>query len=228
MKKLFIILAIIFLPLAAKAAETGFLDSLACIKTGDCQLADVAVGFTLLIKKLLGYMGAVALLFFVIGGFKWLTSRGNPESVRTGQRIMTNTVIAIFIAFTSYLLLSFFVNNILGVRSDFGRIGSGPAECEGKTNGTACQVVEGREVNPYECYNQKCETKCYVKAKMTGLRWECYNIINPDLLPAAEIYYVRNLCSGDEHMICTLLNEQGNPADPTWQIYLDRMNNGGI
>lgn len=226
MKKLFIILTIISLPLVVHAAEGGFLDSLPakCIGDGDCQLTDVAVGFTLLIKTLLGYMGAVALLFFVIGGFKWLTSRGNPESVRNGQRMMTNTVIAIFIAFTSYLLLSFFVNNILGVRSDFGRIGGAPAECEGKSDGTACRVVEGREVNPYECYNQKCETKCYAKAKITGLRWDCYNIVNPDLLPADETYFVKNLCDGDEHRICTLLNEDGNPAYPAWQTYINLIN----
>ncbi len=219
-----IILVALALPLIAFAQTTppGFLDSLSCVTDGDCQLADVATGFILLTKLLLGAMGAVALLYFVIGGFQWMTSQGNQEKVRKGQQTMTNTVIALFIAFTSYLLLNFFVNNILGVKSDY-MIGDALAQCDGKSDGTACNVVAGStSINPYECFSEECVTKCKVKANMTSLNWQCYTVPNPELISTDTTYYERNLCPGDEHTVCTLLNASGEPADPAYQAFLHR------
>lgn len=209
-----IILVALALPLIAFAQTTppGFLDSLACVKTGDCQLADVATGFILLTKLLLGTMGAVALLYFVIGGFQWMTSQGNQERVRKGQQTMTNTVIALFIAFTSYLLLNFFVNNILGVKSDY-QIGAVADQCDGKSDETPCKVIAGSTaINPYVCWHEECVTKCEVKAERTNLDWRCSSVSDPDLLPVDTTYYEKELCPGDKYNVCTLFNEDGLPA----------------
>ena len=208
-----IILTIFALPLTAFAAESGFLDSLNCITDGDCQLVDVATGFILLTKLLLGAMGAVALLYFVIGGFQWMTSQGNQEKVRKGQQTMTNTVIALFIAFTSYLLLNFFVNDILDVKSDY-QIGAVADQCDGKSDETPCNVIAGSTaINPYVCWHEECVTKCEVKAEMNPIEglpnfesWKCYNVLDLSLLPAISEYYEKNLCPGDEHYICVMMN----------------------
>jgi hypothetical protein len=183
----------------------------------------VATGFILLTKLLLGTMGAVALLYFVIGGFQWMTSQGNQERVRKGQQTMTNTVIALFIAFTSYLLLNFFVNDILGVKSDY-QIGAVADQCDGKSDETPCKVIAGSTaINPYACFSGECITKCEIKAETNPIEgldnfdsWECYNVPDLSLLPATSEYYEKNLCPGDEHYVCVMMNPiDGLPMIPT-------------
>jgi len=110
-KILFISALFIILP---QIAQAGFLDELGyCTEAGDCNLSDMALGFSALIRWLLGAMGAVALVLFVWGGIQWLISGGNAERVNRGKDIMMNTVFAIFLAFGSYLIVTFFVNDVL-------------------------------------------------------------------------------------------------------------------
>jgi hypothetical protein len=219
-----IILIVLAFPLLALAADDplpppGFLDGLACVQAGDCQLADVAEGLILLIKYLLGVMGAVALLYFVIGGFHWVTSQGNQEKVRKGKDIMKNTIIALVIAFTSYLVLNFFVNTILPTEEEY-QIKREVGECEGKSNGTACAVVAGATINPMACYSNKCISKCEIQAQESKQNWQCYNVANPDLLTLdVTAYWIKNICPGDEHNICFLLNAIADPADPAYAFY---------
>lgn len=219
-------LVFLVLPLVALAAPAaGFLDTLPCV-TGkaNCQLKDIADGFNALIKLLLGGMGAVALLYFVIGGFQWLTSRGNQEKVRKGQQTMINTVIALFIAFTSYLTLSFFVNDILGVKNDYA-IGDGLGQCQYKENGTPCNVVAGSsDINPFQCYQQKCITKCELKANMTNQNWQCYNFTGgASLNPDSNQYWEKNICDGGVDKVCFLLKANGEPALFDDPAYIDVM-----
>lgn len=89
-----------------------------CIADGACSLNDVALGFIELTKFLIGAIGALALLYFIWGGIKWLTSYGNQQKIQQGREIMLQTVIAIIIAFMSYILVSFFVNNLLQVKPE--------------------------------------------------------------------------------------------------------------
>lgn len=188
MKYLKVILIILFLPLLAQAAPApGFLDSLSCIESGNCQLADVAAGFISLIRLLLGAMGAVALLYFVVGGFQLMTSQGNQEKVRNGQRTMVNTVIALAIAFTSYLLLNFFVNNILNVKQEYKITGSSTpreeqngGECSGKAQGEACNSSELNYVCSGSEFKDQCITKCALLnltereiLAANNLSWKC-------------------------------------------------------
>ncbi|MBT4209656.1 MAG: hypothetical protein HOE19_01950 [Candidatus Komeilibacteria bacterium] len=122
-KILFVAFLFILLP---QIAQAGFMDDIAyCTANGSCNFEDAAAGLNSLIKLLLGMMGAVALLFFVWGGLQWLTSGGSAERVNRGKQIMINTVFAIILAFGSYILVSFFVNDVLNVEDNF-QIQEGP------------------------------------------------------------------------------------------------------
>lgn len=216
MKYLIILLAIFALPLVVQAApEPGFLDSpllKKCMEEGNCQLADVATGFILLIRLLLGGMGAVALLYFVVGGFQLLTSQGNQEKVRNGQRTMINTVAALTIAFTSYLLLNFFVNNILNVDQQY-RITGTPSvrsnnsggECVGKSQGTPCSTSNINYVCTGAEFENQCVTKCMLQnivdrevLATNKLNWSCGTIANPST------WHVSGLCPGSVDNVCIL------------------------
>lgn len=63
---------------------------------------------------ILGITGSLALLFFVYGGFLFLTSRGNTEQVAKGKTVLTQAAIGIIIIFGAYIGVSFLVKAIGG------------------------------------------------------------------------------------------------------------------
>lgn len=60
-----------------------------------------------IIGNILGYVGSVALLMFVIGGLMWMTSMGNEQRVKKGKDILTWSAFGLVIIFTAYALLKF-------------------------------------------------------------------------------------------------------------------------
>jgi len=74
------------------------------IKLSDTNItAPVIIGK--IIKGLLGIIGALALLMIVWGGFKWLTSAGNPEKIKAGTNTMLYAIIGVVIVLSSYILV---------------------------------------------------------------------------------------------------------------------------
>ena len=65
------------------------------------------------IKSLLGLVGALALLMFVWGGFTWVMSGGNAEKVQKGTQIMIWATVGILVVLASYILVNYFISNIL-------------------------------------------------------------------------------------------------------------------
>ncbi len=57
------------------------------------------------IKSVLGIIGALALVAFVVGGVRWLTSAGSEEKVTKGTHSMLYAAIGIIVIFTSYAIL---------------------------------------------------------------------------------------------------------------------------
>lgn len=180
--KIFLFILLATLPLAVWASESsqpvrGFLDNLACIQGGNCGLDDIAVGFVALINLLLGMMGAVALVYFIWGGVIWITSGGNMEKVGRGRNIMINTVLAIVVAFSSYIILDFFVNDLLGANKNFAV----SAECAEATDGTRCKS------GPHQCYKGACLTKCEIVTRKIADAPD-----QPNIPPSEEIVRVDN------------------------------------
>jgi len=66
-----------------------------------------------IIRAFLGVIGVAALFFFIIGGFKMLTSGGNPEKLKSGKDTLVWAIIGLFVAFSSYILLRFVLETIL-------------------------------------------------------------------------------------------------------------------
>jgi hypothetical protein len=62
------------------------------------------------VNIILGLSGALALGYFVYGGFIMLTSRGNSKAVSDGKTILTQAVIGIIIIFGAYTAVNFIVN----------------------------------------------------------------------------------------------------------------------
>lgn len=79
--------------------------SVACGNSGDCSLADIITVFVNIGNYVVGIIGAVALLMYVVGGFYWLASAGRTEWVSKGKKYMTISTIGLLIVIFSYLAI---------------------------------------------------------------------------------------------------------------------------
>lgn len=60
-----------------------------------------------IIKNVLGIVGSLALLMFVVGGLMWMLSAGSEQRVKKGKDILTWASLGLVIIFTSYAILKF-------------------------------------------------------------------------------------------------------------------------
>lgn len=90
-----------------------------CAIDGSCRslsnILDTILRATNLIFK---YIGAIAFIFFIIGGFTMILSFGNAEKFKKGQQILVAAVIGLLIVFGAYLIISFVVE-ALGIGAEF-------------------------------------------------------------------------------------------------------------
>ena len=89
------------------------------VDEGECR--SVSVFVTLLINianYLFTIVGALALLFFIYGGFTLILSRGATESVKKGKDIMVAAVIGLIIVFGAYMLVRF-LGVAVGLKGDY-------------------------------------------------------------------------------------------------------------
>ena len=85
-----------------------------CVDTGDCQLSDFLQLFVNIANLMLGVLGSVALLFFVIGGTCWLLAAGNQTMIDRGKKTLSGAVIGIIIVLGAWTLVNFAILALTG------------------------------------------------------------------------------------------------------------------
>lgn len=65
-----------------------------------------------IIKVALGFVGIVALFMFIIGGFEFLMSAGNPNLIKKGKDTLIWATIGIVVILLSYSILKFIFERI--------------------------------------------------------------------------------------------------------------------
>ncbi|HYV33379.1 MAG TPA: hypothetical protein VE973_00830, partial [Candidatus Limnocylindria bacterium] len=68
-----------------------------------------------IIGWLLSISFGLAVLFLIIGGFRYITSAGNEESAEAGKKTIINAIIGIVIIILSYVIVSVIANAVTGV-----------------------------------------------------------------------------------------------------------------
>jgi len=74
---------------------------------------DIREGIMNVINVLLGFLGILAIVIILWGGFRWLTSGGNEEKVGEAKKVITAGIIGLIIIFTAYALASFVVTQLM-------------------------------------------------------------------------------------------------------------------
>jgi hypothetical protein len=66
-----------------------------------------------IILAVLGIVGSIALLMFIIGGFMWMTAAGNEERVRLGKNILIWSTLGLVVIFSAYAITRFVISALL-------------------------------------------------------------------------------------------------------------------
>ena len=65
------------------------------------------------INVILGFLGIIAVVLIVAGGFMWMTAAGNDEKVGTARKIMTAGAIGLVIVLAAFGIARFVVDALV-------------------------------------------------------------------------------------------------------------------
>lgn len=80
--------------------------------------ADLKQTIGQLIRVLLGFLGVVAVVIILLGGFKWMTAGGNDEKVAEAKRLIIAGIIGLAIILSAYAIASFVISSITSATAD--------------------------------------------------------------------------------------------------------------
>lgn len=109
MKKL-IVSTLAFLPMVASAQSVGdwgindFAEGEQVLNLGTKPLRETIAG---VINIVLGFLGILATLIILLGGFKWMTSQGNTEKVDEAKKLIGAGVIGLVVILVAYAVARF-------------------------------------------------------------------------------------------------------------------------
>jgi len=63
-------------------------------------------------KSVLGIMGLLLLILFVVGGIMWTTSGGSPDKLKKAQGLLVNAIIGLIIVISSWAFMDFVVKGL--------------------------------------------------------------------------------------------------------------------
>jgi hypothetical protein len=65
------------------------------------------------IKIILAFLGIIAVVIILLGGFKWMTAAGNEEGVEEAKKILMAGVIGLAIVLAAWGIASFVLNSLI-------------------------------------------------------------------------------------------------------------------
>lgn len=80
--------------------------------------ADLQVTIGALIKTVIRFLGIIAVVVVLYGGFKWMTASGNDEKVAEAKRILIAGLIGLAIVLTALAITNFVIGQILSATQD--------------------------------------------------------------------------------------------------------------
>lgn len=82
-----------------------------------------------IINVILGFLGLVALVIVMYGGFVWMTAGGNPERVSRAKKILFNGLIGLLLILASWGIANFVLGQLWGATGGGGPTPGSPCDC---------------------------------------------------------------------------------------------------
>ena len=67
-----------------------------------------------IIKVILGFLGIIAVVIILLGGFKWMTAGGNEDKIEEAKKMITAGVIGLVIILAAFGIATFVISSLLG------------------------------------------------------------------------------------------------------------------
>ncbi len=83
-------------------------------QAGFSTTADITTIIARLIRTAISFIGVIAVVFVIYGGFMFMTAGGNAERVKSAKKIIVNALLGLILVFASFAIVSF----ILGALTD--------------------------------------------------------------------------------------------------------------
>ena len=74
---------------------------------------DLREGVMTIVTILLGFLGIIAILLILWGGFVWMTAGGNEDKVGQAKKIISAGIIGLIIIFISFALATFVIEQLI-------------------------------------------------------------------------------------------------------------------
>ncbi|NBS41458.1 hypothetical protein EBS80_02255 [bacterium] len=74
---------------------------------------DLPTTIASLIRVVLGFLGIVAVVIILIGGFKWMTAGGNDDKVKSARKVMVSGIIGLVIVLSAFAIAQFVLSSII-------------------------------------------------------------------------------------------------------------------
>ena len=78
------------------------------------QIKDLETVFGNVVRAALGFAGIVLFVLLLVGGFKYITSGGDPKATEGAQKTITYAILGLILILASYLILVL-IKTITGV-----------------------------------------------------------------------------------------------------------------
>lgn len=75
--------------------------------------ADLMTTISSIIRIALGFLGVIAVVIILLGGFKWMTSGGNDTKVGEAKKLIFAGIIGLVIVLSAYAIATFVINSIV-------------------------------------------------------------------------------------------------------------------
>ena len=108
---------------------------------------DIRVTIAKIIRIFLGFLGIVALVIMLYGGFVYMTAGGDDQKVSMAKKIMINGVIGLIIIFSSFAITQFVLSK-LSQATGYGQVGLLPAACADPVYAAANPLICNPGFNP--------------------------------------------------------------------------------
>ncbi|MDD5527933.1 MAG: pilin [Patescibacteria group bacterium] len=66
-----------------------------------------------IIKIALGFLGVLAVVIILIGGFKWMTAAGNEEQIEEAKKVLMAGIIGLVIILASWGIANFVLSSLI-------------------------------------------------------------------------------------------------------------------
>jgi len=105
------------MPAVVSAQASLGIEAAASTGLGSRDLKDT---ITSVLNVLLGFLGIIAVIVILLGGFKWMTAGGNEDKVAEAKKLIGAGIVGLVIILAAYAIAIYVINTISTATVDIG------------------------------------------------------------------------------------------------------------